>query len=158
MNGYDICTFFDSEDIYDVFGEIYSSQVKGKIYRLLFGLNKNTRIKVNTPVGVSDSADTGPIVTQGSLDAGILSSVSIDNGTSVTFANSDCEVDYYGLNLSPLRYQDDIMRMAETISSAQYSNNAMEDLFEQKSLSFILQKSQYLIMGNKKLGRKVLVY
>ena len=36
LTGYDICTFFDSEDCYDVFNEVYANQVKGKIYRLLF--------------------------------------------------------------------------------------------------------------------------
>ena len=155
LTSYDISAFFDSEDIYDVFGEIYASQVKGKIYRLLFELNKNTKIKINTPVGLSQSAETGPIITQGGVESGILSSVSIDNGTNVTFANSDCEVIYHGLKLAPLDYQDDIMRMAETVSSAQYSNNLMEDLFSQKSLSFNLTKSQFLIMGNKQARKKL---
>ena len=94
LSGYDISTFFDSEDIYDVLGEVYTNDVKGKVYRLLFELNKNARIEVNTPVGTSQSADTGPIVTQGSVEAGVMSSVSIDNGTNVTFVNSDCEVFY----------------------------------------------------------------
>ena len=31
VSGYDIRTFFDSEDIYNVFGEVYLSQVKGKV-------------------------------------------------------------------------------------------------------------------------------
>ena len=93
--------FFYSEDCYDVFNEVYANQVKGKVYRLLFEMNRNTRIMVKTPVGCSQSADTGPIITQGSVEAGVLSSVSIDNGTDVTFVNSDCEVMYHGLKLAP---------------------------------------------------------
>ena len=118
-------------------------------------LNKNTKIRINTPVGVSKPKDTGPIITQGSVEVGVLSSVSIDNGINVTFANSDCEVVYNGLKLGPLNYQDDIMRMAETIASAQYSNRLMEDLFNQKSLSFNLSKSQFLIMGSRKARKKI---
>ena len=152
---YDISTFFDSEDVFDVFGEVYNNQVKGKVYRLLFEMNKNTRVKINTPVGVSQSADTGPIITQGGVEAGLLSSVSIDNGTNVTFAASDCEVNYFDIKLAPLKYQDDIFRMAETVASAQFSNDVLEDLFEKKSLSFNLSKSQFLIMGNRKTRKKL---
>ena len=47
------------------------------------------------------------------------------------------------------------MRMADSVSSAQYSNNLMEDLFAQKSLTFNHSKSQFLVMGNKSLRRKI---
>ena len=133
---YDISTFFDSEDVFDVFGEVYNNQVKGKVYRLLFEMNKNTRVKINTPVGVSQSADTGPTVTQGSVESGILSSVSIDNGTNVTFAQSEVEVMYKSLKLGPTIFMDDLARMAATLASAQYGNNLMQELIEQKCLEF----------------------
>ena len=45
--------------------------------------------------------------------------------------------------------------MADTVGSAQYSNKLMEDLFAQKSLSFNLSKSQFLIMGNRKQRKKI---
>ena len=64
---------FYSEDIFHVFNEVYAHQVKGKVYRLLFEMNRNTKIKVRTPVGCSKSADTGPIIMQGSVEAAILS-------------------------------------------------------------------------------------
>ena len=140
--GYDIKSFFDSEDAYDVFSEVYSSGVKGKIYRLLFQLNKNTKIKIRTPVGDTQSKDSGPIITQGGIEAAILSSVSIDRGTDVTFAASDSEAEYHGLKLAPFRWMDNIPRVGESVASAQYANTLMEDLFEQKSLSFNLSKSK----------------
>ena len=61
---------------------------------------------------------------------------------------------FSGLPLAPLRYVDDILRMAETIKSAQEANLLMEDLFELKSLSFNLKKSQFLLMGNKSTRKK----
>ena len=70
------------------------------------------------PVGVTLSESTYLCILQGSVDAGVLSSVSIDNSTSEAFAESDCEVDYLGLKLAALRYQDDILRMADTAHSA----------------------------------------
>ena len=109
---------------------------------------------INTAVGVTEPKETGPIITQGGVSASILSSTSIDKGTDDTFANSDSEVVFSGLPLAPLRYVDDILRMAESVQSAQHANLLMEDLFLKKSLSFNLKKSQFLIMGNKKARKE----
>ena len=49
---------------------------------------------------------------------------------------------------------DDILRVGESVASAQYANTLMEDLFEQKSLSFNLSKSKFIVMGNKKARKK----
>ena len=96
-----------------------------------------------------------PNLMQGSSEAAILSSTGIDRGTDVTFRDSDSEVQYFGYQLAPLRYVDDILRMGETLDSAQKANILMEDLFEQKSLSFNLKKSQFLVMGNKRSKKQI---
>ena len=136
VTSFDLRRFFDSEDIFDCFNEIYSSNVKGKVYRLLFEMNKNTRIIIQTPVGDTQPKNTGPIVTQGSVEGPVLSSVSIDNGTNVTFVQSEVEVMYKSLKLGPTIFMDDLARMAATLASAQYGNNLMQELIEQKCLEF----------------------
>ena len=93
-------------------------------------MNKNTRITIKTPVGDTQLKDTGPIVTQGSVEGPVLSSVSIDNGTNVTFAKSEVKVSYKNLKLSPTLFMDDIMQMAATLVSAQYGNLLMQELIE----------------------------
>ena len=47
------------------------------------------------------------------------------------------------------------MRGGETVASAQYANNLKEDLFEQRSLAVNLKKSQFILMGNKKLRKEL---
>ena len=81
----DLRKYFDSESAYDCWSEIYANQVKGKIYRLLFELNKKARIKVKTPVGVSDSSETNPLVSQGTSEGAIVSAVNLDNGMAEYF-------------------------------------------------------------------------
>ena len=44
---------------------------------------------------------------------------------------------------------DDIFRAAENRDSAQFANNAMEEMVEKKLLSFNNDKSCYTIVGNK---------
>ena len=42
---------FDTENLIDCMSELYSSQIRGKIYRLIYKMNQNIRISVKTPVG-----------------------------------------------------------------------------------------------------------
>ena len=50
---------------------------------------------------------------------------------------------------------DDIARMAADRNSAQYANNLLEKLIGEKSLQFNLEKSSFLVMGNKKTRTKL---
>ena len=50
---------------------------------------------------------------------------------------------------------DDVIRLAEDVESAQYGNDRMEDMVNRKVLEFNLEKSNYVIIGNKK-ARKTL--
>ena len=112
--------------------QVYACKVKGKVYRLIYELNKNARIKIKTPVGTSQSEDTGPQVTQGSVGAATISSVSIGNDVSDSFVHSDVEVVYGQIKLGPQLFMDDIARMAENIQSVQYANKLMEEIVGSK--------------------------
>ena len=116
----------------------------------MYEMNKITRIRIQTSVGVTQPKDTGSIVTQGGVEGPVMSSVSIDNGLNVTFAQSEVEVRYKSLSLAPQSFMDDIMRMAESLASAQYGNILMEELIEQKCLQFNLDKSSFILMGTNK--------
>ena len=97
-------------------------------------MNKNAKIKVKTPFGETETRDVGPVVTQGSVDAFLISSNSIDGGVSDAFDDESKEVKYEELKLAPMLYMDDITRAAENTETAQYANNKMEELLGPKSL------------------------
>ena len=78
-------TFFDVENLHDCMNELYERELNGKIYRLIFEMNKDTRIKVKTPVGVTKTKEVGPTVTQGSVDAALVSASSLDKGVDKEF-------------------------------------------------------------------------
>ena len=48
---YDISKYFDRENLKDCLGELYKCDIKGKLYRLIYNLNKDTEISVKTTVG-----------------------------------------------------------------------------------------------------------
>ena len=59
--------------------------VHPKLYRSWFNLNKQTSIKVNTAVGVSESAQAGELIGQGSAGGAIASQINIDKGMDAFF-------------------------------------------------------------------------
>ena len=98
--------------------EVYNCQIKGKLYRLLFNMNKSVNITVNTPVGKTESAVIDCVVSQGTIESGVMSSVNIGKGIDVAFADSDGEVVYVDFKMNPMSFMDDINRYSESVKSA----------------------------------------
>ena len=94
---FDISKFFDKELLVDALDAIADAGVKGKIYRLLYLLNKDTRIKVKTNVGLTSEAETGENVAQGTVESSLLSSANVDKA----FETSPKEISYAEINLQP---------------------------------------------------------
>ena len=92
--------------------------MKGKSYRLIYQLNKNIRVKIKTPVGVTQSQDTGPGLAQGSVEAAVISSVNINNGVDVALNSSDGIVNYCNVPIPNQTFMDDILKVSESTSDA----------------------------------------
>ena len=152
---YDISKFFDREMLMDCMDAMYNNGIKGKLYRLFYEMNRNTRIRVRTAVGTSSSEETGEGVGQGTLDGAIISACSIDNTVNNFFSKSNHEISYGDVNLQPLLFQDDIFRMCEDALSAQLGNELIDAVMETKLLDFNLDKSCYIIIGEKKAQQKI---
>ena len=152
---YDIKKFFDREMLRDCMDSLYNCGIRGKLYRLLFEMNKQTKIKVRTGVGTSEEHETGEGVGQGSLDGAILSAGSIDYTVNRFFSNSIYEMSYGGINLQPLLYQDDVFRLCQDPFSAQLGNELMDNVMETKLLDFNLDKSCYMVIGSKEARTKI---
>ena len=106
----DLKKMFDSEKLTDCMAELYKYEIKGKVYRLIFNMNKNVTIKVTTPGGVTVSEKVGSILAQGSVKAGVIRRVNIDGGMKDAMEDIEEEklVKYVDLTLKPQSYMDDI--------------------------------------------------
>ena len=118
-------------------------------------MNKNIRIKVKTPLGETDAVDTGPGVAQGSVDGSILSSSNLASGAEDTFTDPDKELKYEDLVIFPPIFMDDIEKLSNSVEAAQYGNDKMEELVGRKKLQLNIDKSGFLIMGNKKARKTI---
>ena len=63
--------------------QFFSSGVRGNIYRLIYEMNKDTKIQVKSLSGISNVACTGDNVTQGSISAGLISAINLDRGINL---------------------------------------------------------------------------
>ena len=156
ISTWDIQKFFDKENLYDVMNEISKNDVHGKLYRLLYLMNKNTRIRVKTPVGVTEFRNTGEGLGQGSTEGAIASAVNLDNGVQDFFSDSEDEVMYHGLKILPLIFQDDVAQLSLTVAAAQAGNLKMQCVAETKVLDFHPKKSCYIIVGPKKRRQEII--
>ena len=77
---WDIRKYFDSEYLLDVMNELHKNEVRGKLYRLLYLMNSDTRIQIQTPVGPTKEKSTGETLGQGTVEGAIASAVNLDNG------------------------------------------------------------------------------
>ena len=149
LSTWDISRYFDAECLTDVMNELHKNEIKGKLYRLIYMMNKNTRIRVQTPVGLTHAVDTGEGLGQGTIEGAIASAINLDNGVSDFFADSDDEIHYLGAKLGPLLFQDDVARLSLDVASAQRGNDRMLNVAETKLLNFNISKSCYTIFGSK---------
>jgi hypothetical protein len=84
------------------------------------------------------------------MSGAIVSSLNLDIGVTEGFSESAHEVYYSGqTRINPLLYQDDSLRMATSVASAQFGNNIIESVMKRKLLN-INDKSSYLLCGKAK--------
>ena len=146
----DLVKYFDKENLLDVLNELYKAKVKGKVYKLVHEMNKDTKITVRTSVGESNKREVNNSVSQGSIDGGILSSNNLSKGIDDFFTSSECEVSFVEVPLLPQSYQDDVCRMSLDLLSTQLGLDRFQALADSKILSFNLLKSCVVIMGKEK--------
>ena len=112
--------------MWDGINAIYNFGIRGKLYRLIYNMNKDTKFKVRTAVGETDEKDTGEKIGQGTLAGANISAANIDYTVNMFFKASMDELSYGGEQLQPLLFQDDISRLSTSVSGAQTGNDKIE--------------------------------
>ena len=82
--------------------------IDDKVYRTWYKMNQRTRIVVRTGTGVTDEADVGEVIGQGTVGGALASQVNIDRGIDRYFCGSKDEMSFGTVRLQPLVFQDDV--------------------------------------------------
>ena len=94
--------FFDRENLKDGMNTLYNCGINGKLYRMIYELNKKTVLKVKTGVGMSSSQEIGENITQGSIGGALISTANLDYTVNSQFQKSPYEISYSSNRLQPL--------------------------------------------------------
>ena len=143
----DIRKFFDKEMLRDALNALYSAGVCGKVYRLWYNLNKNTKITIQTGVGLTDARDTGETLGQGTVGGALASALNLDEELNAHFEDSPAEICYGTTRLQPVSFQDDILRVCCSRDEAQEGYNRFEAVFKSKLLEIHPTKSCFMVFA-----------
>ena len=146
---YDVAKYFDKEILKDAMDTLYKSGIKGKLYRLWYELYRDAQIRVKTAAGLTSLKTTGENVSQGSIGGALLSSANLDKTITSYFSGSDSEVSYGSSRLSVLMFQDDALRLADSLLAVQKGNMIIEAAMKRKQLSLSIEKCSILVFDKK---------
>ena len=152
----DISKFFDKENLRDALNALHTAGVCGKVYRLWYKLNQNTRIAVQTGAGLTAERDTGETLGQGTVGGALASALNIDEELNAHFESSESEVCYGSIRLQPVSFQDDILRVCSTRDQAQDGYARFEAVFNSKLLQIHPTKSCYLVVGSDRKTKELI--
>ena len=144
----DIISFFDQEDILDGMETLDKMNINKKACRLWYKMNDETVIKIQTAMGMSNTAEVGAVLGQGSTGAAVISQAMIDKGLKDYFAGSDNEMYYGKVRVESAAYQDDISKPSADTISAQVGMTRLEDMLSQRGLRAHRDKTGYILFGN----------
>ena len=97
-------------------------------------LNMNTKISVKTAFGVTEEAEVGDCLGQGTAGAGLVSAANLDLGLQKYFHNTDMVMSYGNVRVQPLSYQDDVGSICSNIEMARKQAEYMTSMLSEKVL------------------------
>jgi hypothetical protein len=153
---WDLSKYFDKEMIEDALLTCYKRKVNPKAVRLWYKLNQNTRIRVKTGVGMSDYAEVGAVVGQGTMGGAVVSQAVLDEAISEEFVPGEQhEANYGQVGMQPCMFQDDLIHAAVGTEGAREAGHKVNTAVKKRGLKLNEDKSIYIIMGTKKQKEKL---
>ena len=147
MEFIDLRKAFDKMVLKNVMQNLWEIGVKGRIWRMIYCINKKATIKIKSSLGTTDEFIIGDILKQGSVLAANLAALHTDT-VSKRFENTGLGV-RYGEELIPLLlYQDDIVKFDTKIENMQKSNIILEIFQNENRMEYHPSKS--VLMTNIK--------
>jgi exonuclease III len=147
---YDLEKYFDKEMVEDAVLTCYERGANPKAIRCWYKLNDNTEIRVRTGAGVSEEANVGAVIGQGTIAGALVSQAVLDDAVQEQFKpGGEEELSYGGVHLAPLLFQDDIIHGAAGLPQAREANRKMNLLVKQRALGLNSRKSVMIVIGSK---------
>ena len=121
-----------------------------KAVRLWHQLNENTKIEVKTSAGVTEKANVGTVVGQGTIGGALVSQAMLDDAVMQAFPPAGrLQLTYGDVPLAPFMRMDDVLNLTAGLDEAREANERINSLMKKRALSLNEEKSVCIIMGTK---------
>ena len=147
MEFIDLRKAFDKMVLKNVMQNLWEIGVKGRIWRIIYCINKKATIKIKSSLGTTDEFIIGDILKQGSVLAANLAALHTDT-VCKRFENTGLGVGYGEEIIPLLLYQDDIVKFDNKIENMQKSNIILEVFQNENRMEYHPSKS--VLMTNIK--------
>ena len=155
----DLIKAFDKMILKNVMTDLWKCNVRGKIWRVIYIMNKQATIRIKTNFGKTETIEIGETLKQGSVMASLLAAMHTDTVNNL-FKHQGLGTYYGKIHIGNLIFQDDIARIEENpdhmndankLFSAFKNKNRME--FHPIKSSFLTSKNTHphITVGNTKL-------
>ena len=117
----DLVKAFDTMQLKPVMNDMWHAGIKGKIWRNIYNINKESTIYIKTPFGPGKPVKIGETVKQGSVLASKMASLHTD-GVNRLFQDTGLGMKYGNVVINNLIFQDDIIKFDTTQEKINESN------------------------------------
>jgi hypothetical protein len=153
---YDLEKYFDKEMVEDAVMTCYDRGANSKAIRCWYKLNDKTEIRVRTGVGISEEANVGAVIGQGTIAGALISQAVLDDAVQEHFKpGGEGELSYGRVDLAPLLFQDDIIHGVAGLTEAREANRKMNTLVKERALGLNSKKSVMIVIGSKRQKEEV---
>lgn len=104
---------------------------------------------------MTDTAEVGDCIGQGTSGGALVSQVNLDNGLQSYFKYSMDEFYYGRVRIQPLAYQDDVGRASKTVVEAQAGSIKLASMLQDKGLEAHPDKTCFIVFGTDDYKKKV---
>ena len=98
------------------------------------------REMISSKKGHSECAEAGELIGQGTGGGALVSSINLDKGMEEFFKGSGDEITYGEVRLQPLMFQDDVVRLTDSVHAARAGNTRIMNVVKLKQLEMHPEK------------------
>ena len=149
----DLVKAFDTMILANVMVDLWQSNVRGKIWRNIYTINRNALIKIKTSFGKSPEIEIGETLKQGSVLASTLAALHTDKSNNY-FTNTGLGIYYGNIPIGSLIFQDDLARLEEDEQKLNLANIQLNCFKERNRMKFHPTKSAFIT--TKPIGKSTI--
>ena len=148
----DLRQAFDKMILKNIMTDLWKCNVRGKMWRLIYLINKQATISIRTNFGKTPPIQIGETLKQGSVLASSLAAMHTDSVNKL-FEHQGLGIYYGAVPLGNLIFQDDIARFEDNQANLNQANKQFNAFKNKNRMEFHPTKSNFMV--NKKLHPKI---